>query len=103
MTVNVTKQCEIFNCDKKHGNYCCYYCKEGCDNRCKNDPSCCGMFMKPQNYNRWYTQIIEQGRIEIKDGVTLGDCLRKLSEYEATKLQPQDIRAIQRQRGVKCD
>lgn len=39
-----TKQevmCTLFNCDHRHGNYCCYYCDKQCSNRCLNNPDAC--------------------------------------------------------------
>ena len=35
--------CKIFNCDKRRGNYCCYYCpqKKECKNPCRNRPKKC--------------------------------------------------------------
>lgn len=34
--------CYLFNCDHRHGNYCCSGCKKPCDNRCHNTPQKCG-------------------------------------------------------------
>lgn len=38
------KQCRLFNCDKKHGNFCCADCeiKKQCKNPCLNSPQKCG-------------------------------------------------------------
>lgn len=94
MQIKVTKECELFNCDKRHGNYCCHYCTENCANKCLNDPSCCDLYMKPQKYHGWCTQVLPHGIIDTGDH-TLAECLRKLSEYEATGLQPQDVVAMQ--------
>ncbi len=35
--------CKIFNCDRQHGSYCCYFCKirNHCKNPCLNDPVKC--------------------------------------------------------------
>lgn len=36
--------CSIFNCDKRHGSYCCAECQERkeCRNPCQNGPERCG-------------------------------------------------------------
>lgn len=36
--------CKIFNCDRRRGSYCCYYClrKDRCKNPCLNGPDRCG-------------------------------------------------------------
>jgi len=38
------KMCRLFNCDHKHGNYCCAHCDvyHKCKNHCNNDPEKCG-------------------------------------------------------------
>lgn len=98
----IAERCKIFNCDKKHGNYCCYYCEIQCNNRCANDPALCGQYTKSQKYIDFCTKYLK-GEIEIADNVTLADCIRKLAEYEATKLQPQDIKLrSQRYRNEKA-
>ena len=89
MTVQVTPECKLFNCDKKHGNYCCYYCDQQCENRCLNDPSACDNYLVHKNYYSYLTENLPQGKIEVTG--TQKECLRKLSDYEATKLQPQQI------------
>lgn len=98
MQIQVIKECEVFNCDKRHGNYCCHYCTEKCDNECLNDPNYCGLYMKPQKYHDWCTQILPRGIIDT-DESTLAECLRKLAEYEATKLQPQEVVALLHKHG----
>lgn len=35
------ERCKIFNCDRRRGNYCCYYCRRKCANRCLNSPDRC--------------------------------------------------------------
>ncbi len=41
------RKCKIFNCDHRHGNYCCHGCKYKktgeCDNPCLNSPDKCGL------------------------------------------------------------
>lgn len=41
--------CTIFNCDRRHGNYCCADCgyKITCQRPCKNSPERCGL-ARPQ-------------------------------------------------------
>ena len=36
--------CKLFNCDQRHGNFCCAKCKDkkNCKNPCLNDPDKCG-------------------------------------------------------------
>ena len=43
--------CKIFNCDLKHGNQCCFYCKEKerCKNPCENNPDKCKEFYIDRN------------------------------------------------------
>lgn len=94
MQAQVSKECEVFNCDKRHGNYCCYYCAEHCSKRCLNNPNHCGLYLKPQKYRSWYTQKSSNGVIDTGE-FTIDECLRKLSDYEATGLQPQDVVALQ--------
>ena len=42
----ISRGCRIFNCDRRHGNYCCADCgykrTEKCPNPCQNDPLKCG-------------------------------------------------------------
>lgn len=42
---NTIPKCKQFNCDKLHGNYCCFYCikKDGCKNHCLNTPEKCNL------------------------------------------------------------
>ena len=42
--------CKLFNCDKKHGNQCCSYCKdkEKCRNPCQNTPTKCGQLKEQE-------------------------------------------------------
>ena len=87
----LTKQCEIFNCDKKHGNFCCFYCDKSCSNRCMNSPDVCGQYMKPQVYRNRLTKF-SGNTIITAEKANLSDCLRKLADYEASGLQPQDLR-----------
>lgn len=37
-------RCKIFNCDRRHGNYCCFDCnlRSKCKNPCQNSPYHCG-------------------------------------------------------------
>lgn len=37
-------KCEIFNCLRRGGKYCCFYCsnKGRCTNPCLNNPERCG-------------------------------------------------------------
>ncbi len=46
MKSNVVRICELFNCDRRKGHYCCADCgyrKSGrCVNPCQNDPKKCG-------------------------------------------------------------
>lgn len=37
-------RCKIFNCDKRHGHYCCAECprQSRCKNPCQNSPGRCG-------------------------------------------------------------
>lgn len=39
------RRCKNFNCDRRHGNYCCADCgyRTTCKNPCLNDPSRCGL------------------------------------------------------------
>lgn len=38
-----SKRCKIFNCDRRRGSYCCYYCEKQvyCRNYCQNNPAVC--------------------------------------------------------------
>ncbi len=38
------RHCQIFNCDRKHGNICCADCinRSSCKNPCLNNPERCG-------------------------------------------------------------
>lgn len=92
MIIKVNPECGLFNCDKRRGSYCCYYCDKDCDNRCINDPSACGNYLRHKNFCSWLTKVMPKGEIKIKG--TQKECLRKLSEYEATKLQPQDVEQL---------
>lgn len=45
----ISRGCMIFNCDRRHGNFCCYDCgyrtTKGafrCKNPCQNTPGKCG-------------------------------------------------------------
>lgn len=45
----ISRGCMIFNCDRRHGNYCCHDCgyrtesgKSRCKNPCLNVPGKCG-------------------------------------------------------------
>ena len=45
----ISRGCMIFNCDRRHGNYCCYDCgyrtmkgPSRCKNPCHNVPGKCG-------------------------------------------------------------
>lgn len=39
-------RCKLFNCDMRHGNYCCAECPHRirCKNPCQNSPKRCGQF-----------------------------------------------------------
>lgn len=41
------RMCNIFNCDKRHGSYCCADCpqRDKCRNPCLNSPERCGQVM----------------------------------------------------------
>lgn len=45
--------CRIFNCDMRHGNYCCRQCKQRkiCKNPCRNHPSRCKSSIKKEAAN----------------------------------------------------
>lgn len=49
MQAHASKECEVFNCDKRHGNYCCYYCTEHCSKRCLNNPNHCGLAFESED------------------------------------------------------
>lgn len=36
--------CKLYNCDHRHGNYCCFNCQNicNCKNPCLNSPLKCG-------------------------------------------------------------
>lgn len=102
MIVKVTSECNLFNCDKRHGNHCCYYCGEKCNNRCINDPSACGQYLQHKGYHSWLTKILPQGELEVTG--TQKECLKKLSDYEATRLQPRQINdLIKDYRSLKAE
>ena len=39
--------CKLFNCDRRHGSYCCQDCasRAACKNPCQNGPERCGQYM----------------------------------------------------------
>ena len=46
----ISRGCMIFNCDRRHGNFCCYDCgyrtmkgSSRCKNPCRNTPGKCGL------------------------------------------------------------
>ena len=78
MIIKVNPECGLFNCDKRRGSYCCYYCDKDCDNRCINDPSACGNYLRHKNFYNWLTKVMPKGEIEIKG--TQKECLRKLAK-----------------------
>lgn len=46
----ISRGCMIFNCDRRHGNFCCYDCgfratngPSRCNNPCQNTPGKCGL------------------------------------------------------------
>ncbi len=49
MSKTFPRGCTIFNCDRRHGNYCCADCgyKKTCQRPCKNSPERCGL-VRPQ-------------------------------------------------------
>lgn len=49
--MTMINECKIFNCDKKHGNHCCFYCsdKKKCKNRCLNHPNKCKLLVSLEN------------------------------------------------------
>lgn len=45
------RRCNIFNCDRRHGNICCVDCgyrDKNCKNPCLNHPTRCGQVKPPQ-------------------------------------------------------
>lgn len=40
----MSRLCIIFNCDRRHGSYCCADChiRDNCKNPCLNSPERCG-------------------------------------------------------------
>lgn len=54
MKSNIVRICELFNCDRRHGNFCCYDCgykRTGrCSNPCLNDPTKCGYMETAAKY-----------------------------------------------------
>lgn len=46
MSKTIPRYCKIFNCDRRHGNYCCedcgYKANGNCKNYCQNGPNRCG-------------------------------------------------------------
>lgn len=42
-------RCKLFNCDKRHGHYCCSSChlRSKCKNPCQNNPDRCGQ-LRPE-------------------------------------------------------
>ena len=47
------RRCKIFNCDRRHGSFCCADCGVrrcgGCRNPCLNSPEQCGQVAPSQN------------------------------------------------------
>lgn len=45
-------KCEIFNCLRRGGKYCCYYCanKGSCSNPCLNYPDRCGQAFQEEKH-----------------------------------------------------
>lgn len=43
--------CTHFNCDHRHGNYCCFQCQKigTCKNPCYNSPLKCGLAKEVEN------------------------------------------------------
>lgn len=43
------RRCQIFNCDRRHGSYCCFDCpqRSKCKNACQNSPENCGQVAEP--------------------------------------------------------
>lgn len=51
MDVKEPRKCKIFNCDRRHGNYCCAECGyrgRGCKNHCQNTPDRCNCVVVPK-------------------------------------------------------
>lgn len=44
------KECAIFRCDRRGGNYCCQNCGKviTCSKACFNDPDKCGAYKKEE-------------------------------------------------------
>lgn len=51
MSKNSPRRCAIFNCDRRHGNFCCADCgykSANCKNPCLNGPERCGQVKEPR-------------------------------------------------------
>lgn len=50
------RKCRLFNCDRKHGNFCCEDCEDKqsgkCKNPCLNGPLRCGQAYNGKRRNR---------------------------------------------------
>ena len=64
-------RCKIFNCDKRHGHYCCAECslRSGCKNSCQNSPGRCGQD-RPETVHELMKQHGIR-RIELKEAVSI--------------------------------
>lgn len=43
-------RCQVFNCDRHHGSYCCSDCalRSECKHPCQNGPERCGLVEQPK-------------------------------------------------------
>ena len=46
--------CKTFNCDKRHGNFCCGECpeREKCKKPCLNSKEKCGLYVRQTKANK---------------------------------------------------
>lgn len=56
--------CQIFNCDERHGNFCCAKCRDRkkCKNPCKNDPKKCGYLEAAHPGRKLRRENMDNGR-----------------------------------------
>ena len=52
MSKTTPRMCKIFNCDRRHGNFCCADCgykrNGNCKNPCLNGPERCNCVAEPE-------------------------------------------------------
>ena len=64
-------RCKIFNCDKRHGHYCCAECprRSRCKNPCQNSPGNCGQ-ARPETVHEL---MKEHGirRVDLKEAISI--------------------------------